>query len=793
MNEKALRILEYPKIIEQLCQYAGSPLGKELCKNLIPSTDIVQIEERQAETRDALSRIYQHGTISFSGVTDIGISLKRLEVNACLGAGELLAIARILDTVLAVKQYGNNREEDAPADCLDPLFEELLPLESLCRDIKRCILSEDEIADDASANLKSIRRTIKQTNDKLHSQLMQIVSSQNNKTMLQDSLVTMRNGRYCIPVKQEYRGQFPGMIHDQSSSGSTVFIEPMSVVNLNNELKDLAGKEQQEIERILYSLSEAASYEREVLLQNLHILKELDFIFARAAYAKSYLGTEPLFNENGQVHIKQGRHPLLDSKKVVPITISLGEEFSMLIITGPNTGGKTVSLKTVGLLTLMGQAGLHIPAFEGSRLAVFKNVFADIGDEQSIEMSLSTFSSHMTSIVNILEQADYDSLVLFDELGGGTDPIEGAALATSILNYLHERDIRCMATTHYSELKTYALSTPGIENASCEFDLTSLRPTYKLMIGIPGKSNAFAIAKKLGLSQTIIDEASTLLDSNSIDFESLLQDLEASKKTIEEEQALISSYRQEIETLKLQLQTKQEAIDSQRKEIIRKAKEEAREIVAEAKEVADATIRKYNQWERNPAKANARNMEAERSKLRGRLNQLDSQLTTKTKVKKGCHKPGDFHIGDAVHVFSFDANGTVSSLPDSKGNLVVQLGILRSTVSITDVEIIDTPATLNDKPIPKSKKMNLERAAHIHPEINVIGKNVDEAVSLIDKYLDDAYMSHLTSVRIIHGKGTGALRAGIHNYLKKQRIVKDFHNAEFGQGDMGVTVVEFKS
>lgn len=793
MNEKALRILEYPKIIEQLCQYAGSPLGKELCKNLIPSTDIVQIEERQAETRDALSRIYQHGTISFSGVTDIGISLKRLEVNACLGAGELLAIARILDTVLAVKQYGNNREEDAPADCLDPLFEELLPLESLCRDIKRCILSEDEIADDASANLKSIRRTIKQTNDKLHSQLMQIVNSQNNKTMLQDSLVTMRNGRYCIPVKQEYRGQFPGMIHDQSSSGSTVFIEPMSVVNLNNELKDLAGKEQQEIERILYSLSEAASYEREVLLQNLHILKELDFIFARAAYAKSYLGTEPLFNENGQVHIKQGRHPLLDSKKVVPITISLGEEFSMLIITGPNTGGKTVSLKTVGLLTLMGQAGLHIPAFEGSRLAVFKNVFADIGDEQSIEMSLSTFSSHMTSIVNILEQADYDSLVLFDELGGGTDPIEGAALATSILNYLHERDIRCMATTHYSELKTYALSTPGIENASCEFDLTSLRPTYKLMIGIPGKSNAFAIAKKLGLSQTIIDEASTLLDSNSIDFESLLQDLEASKKTIEEEQALISSYRQEIETLKLQLQTKQEAIDSQRKELIRKAKEEAREIVAEAKEVADATIRKYNQWERNPAKANARNMEAERSKLRGRLNQLDSQLTTKTKVKKGCHKPGDFHIGDAVHVFSFDANGTVSSLPDSKGNLVVQLGILRSTVSITDVEIIDTPATLNDKPIPKSKKMNLERAAHIHPEINVIGKNVDEAVSLIDKYLDDAYMSHLTSVRIIHGKGTGALRAGIHNYLKKQRIVKDFHNAEFGQGDMGVTVVEFKS
>lgn len=793
MNEKALRILEYPKIIEQLCQYAGSPLGKELCKNLIPSTDIVEIEERQAETRDALSRIYQHGTVSFSGVTDIGLSLKRLEVNACLGAGELLAIARILDTVLAVKQYGNNREEDAPADCLDPLFEELLPLESLCRDIKRCILSEDEIADDASANLKSIRRTIKQTNDKLHSQLMQIVSSQNNKTMLQDSLVTMRNGRYCIPVKQEYRGQFPGMIHDQSSSGSTVFIEPMSVVNLNNELKDLAGKEQQEIERILYSLSESASYEREALLQNLQVLKELDFIFARAAYAKSYLGTEPLFNENGQVHIKQGCHPLLDSKKVVPITISLGEEFSMLIITGPNTGGKTVSLKTVGLLTLMGQAGLHIPAFEGSKLAVFKNVFADIGDEQSIEMSLSTFSSHMTSIVNILEQADYDSLVLFDELGGGTDPIEGAALATSILNYLHERDIRCMATTHYSELKTYALSTPGIENASCEFDLTSLRPTYKLIIGIPGKSNAFSIAKKLGLSQTIIDEASTLLDGNSIDFESLLQDLEASKKTIEEEQALISSYRQEIETLKLQLQTKQEAIDSQRKEIIRKAKEEARDIVAEAKEVADATIRKYNQWERNPAKANAKNMEAERSRLRGRLNQLDSQLATKTKTKKGRHKPGDFHIGDAVHVFSFDANGTVSSLPDSKGNLVVQLGILRSTVSITDVEILDTPTTLNDKPIAKSKKMNLERAAHIHPEINVIGKNVDEAVSLIDKYLDDAYMSHLTSVRIIHGKGTGALRAGIHNYLKKQRIVKDFHNAEFGQGDMGVTVVEFKS
>ncbi|MDE7367810.1 MAG: endonuclease MutS2 [Lachnospiraceae bacterium] len=792
MNKRSLRILEYNKIIDMLIPYAGSPMGQTLCKRLKPSTDHAQILRLQEETRDALSRLYKQGSISFSGVTDIGMSLKRLEVGATLSPAELLDIARLLDNTLSVRQYGISEEDDHEPDCLDSRFLDLMPLEHLSRDIRRCILSADEIADDASSALKALRRSKKQINDKIHTQLLNIVNSQDNRNLLQDSLVTMRNGRYCIPVKQEYRSSFPGMIHDQSSSGSTLFVEPMSVVNLNNELKELENKELLEIERILSGLSEQAASEQELLQCNVTLLTELDFIFARAKLAKSYQGTEPVFNTKGFIRIKQGRHPLLDKNTVVPIDITLGDAYTMLIVTGPNTGGKTVSLKTVGLFTLMGQAGLHIPAFEGSELCVFQDVFADIGDEQSIEQSLSTFSSHMSNIVYIVQHSTPDTLVLFDELGGGTDPVEGAALAIAILNHLKSQGIRCMATTHYSELKTFALSTEGIENASCEFDLASLRPTYHLMIGIPGKSNAFAISRKLGLPDYIIEAARSQIDTSSLDFESLISDLERSKKTIEEEEQKAAAYREEIAALRNQLKEKQESLEQQRAKLLKNAREEAMEIIEEAKEIADAAIRKYQKWERNPAKADNKAMEAQRSKLRDKMKAINGDMNKPKKQRRSGHKAEDFRIGDTVYIISMDAMGTVQSLPNTKGEISVQAGILHITLPITDCEITDAPAEEPTKPARSKARLNLERASSIRPEINVIGLTVDDAITKIDKYLDDALLSNLSQVTIIHGKGTGALRKGIHDYLKRQKHVASFRNGEFGEGDMGVTILELQ-
>lgn len=792
MNKRSLRILEYNKIIDMLIPYAGSPMGQTLCKRLKPSTDHGEILRLQEETRDALSRLYKQGSISFSGVTDIGMSLKRLEVGATLSPAELLDIARLLENTLSVRQYGISEEEDHEPDCLDSRFLDLMPLEHLSRDIRRCILSADEIADDASSALKALRRSKKQINDKIHTQLLNIVNSQDNRNLLQDSLVTMRNGRYCIPVKQEYRSSFPGMIHDQSSSGSTLFVEPMSVVNLNNELKELDNKELLEIERILAGLSEQAALEQEVLQCNVTLLTELDFIFARAKLAKSYQGTEPVFNTRGFIHIKQGRHPLLDKNTVVPIDITLGDAYTMLIVTGPNTGGKTVSLKTVGLFTLMGQAGLHIPAFDGSELCVFQDVFADIGDEQSIEQSLSTFSSHMSNIVYIVQHSTPDTLVLFDELGGGTDPVEGAALAIAILNHLKSQDIRCMATTHYSELKTFALSTEGIENASCEFDIASLRPTYRLMIGIPGKSNAFAISRKLGLPDYIIESARSQIDTSSLDFESLISDLERSKKTIEEEEQKAAAYREEIAALRNQLKEKQESLEQQRAKLLKNAREEAMEIIEEAKEIADTAIRKYQKWERNPAKADNKAMEAQRSKLRDKMKEINGDMNKPKKQRRSGHKAEDFRIGDTVYIISMDAIGTVQSLPNSKGEISVQAGILHITLPITDCEITDAPAEEQPKPVRGKTRLNLERASSIRPEINVIGLTVDDAITKIDKYLDDALLSNLSQVTIIHGKGTGALRKGIHDYLKRQKHVASFRNGEFGEGDMGVTILELR-
>ena len=794
MNPKALKTLEYNKIIDKLTEFAGSALAKEMCRNLQPSTDLYEIQALQKETSDALSRIYQKGAVSFRGVRDIRGSIKRLEIGAIIGINEMLSICSLLDVCSKVKAYSRNDRDPDFEDSLEAMFQALQPLTPVSSEIRRCIASEEELNDDASPALFKIRRSMRQINDKVHAQLQTMVNG-SARTYLQDAVVTMRNGRYCIPVKAEHRGQIPGMIHDQSSTGSTLFVEPMAVIKLNNDLRELELKEEKEIEMILATLSARCAEETEALRDDLDLLTKLDFIFARAQLSRSMNGTQPDFNEEGRILIKKGRHPLLDKKKVVPIDIQLGKDFELLIITGPNTGGKTVSLKTVGLFTLMGQAGLHIPAFDHSELSVFHEVFADIGDEQSIEQSLSTFSAHMTNTVSILKEADNRSLVLFDELGAGTDPTEGAALAIAILSNLHRRGSRVMATTHYSELKVFALSTPGVENGCCEFDVETLRPTYRLLIGVPGKSNAFAISQKLGLSQDIIEEAKTHLTKQDEDFEDLLADLEQKRVTIEQERDQINSYKEEIRELKQRLESKQEKLDLSRDKILREANEQARNILQEAKDYADTTIRNFQKYGK-AAGVSAKDMEKERGKLREKMSTVDKKLSAKNAAPKKSHKQltaKDLHIGDSIKVLSLNLKGTVSTLPDAKGNLFVQMGILRSQVNIRDLEKLDdTVITGGNFSKTGSGKIKMSKSASVSTEINLLGKTVDEAIMELDKYLDDAYIAHLPSVRIVHGKGTGALRKGVHNYLRRQKHVKSYRLGEFGEGDAGVTIVEFK-
>ena len=794
MNPKALKTLEYNKIIDKLTEFAGSALAKEMCRNLQPSTDLYEIQALQKETSDALSRIYQKGAVSFRGVRDIRGSIKRLEIGAIIGINELLSICSLLEVCSKVKAYSRNDRDPDFEDSLEAMFQALQPLTPVSSEIRRCIASEEELNDDASPALFKIRRSMRQINDKVHAQLQTMVNG-SARTYLQDAVVTMRNGRYCIPVKAEHRGQIPGMIHDQSSTGSTLFVEPMAVIKLNNDLRELELKEEKEIEMILATLSARCGEETEALRDDLDLLTKLDFIFARAQLSRSMNGTQPDFNEEGRILIKKGRHPLLDKKKVVPIDIQLGKDFELLIITGPNTGGKTVSLKTVGLFTLMVQAGLHIPAFDHSELSVFHEVFADIGDEQSIEQSLSTFSAHMTNTVSILKEADDRSLVLFDELGAGTDPTEGAALAIAILSNLHRRGSRVMATTHYSELKVFALSTPGVENGCCEFDVETLRPTYRLLIGVPGKSNAFAISQKLGLSQDIIEEAKTHLTKQDEDFEDLLADLEQKRVTIEQERDQINSYKEEIRELKQRLESKQEKLDLSRDKILREANEQARNILQEAKDYADTTIRNFQKYGK-AAGVSAKDMEKERGKLREKMSTVDKKLSAKNAAPKKSHKQltaKDLHIGDSIKVLSLNLKGTVSTLPDAKGNLFVQMGILRSQVNIRDLEKLDdTVITGGNFSKTGSGKIKMSKSASVSTEINLLGKTVDEAIMELDKYLDDAYIAHLPSVRIVHGKGTGALRKGVHNYLRRQKHVKSYRLGEFGEGDAGVTIVEFK-
>ena len=791
MNNKTLIKLEFDKIISMLENEASSFRGKQLCRRLKPVTDLTKIDLLQEQTAAAFTRIIKKGRISFGDAAPVEESLKRLEIGGALNTAELLRICRLLSNTARAKSYGRHDTQEDLADCLDIYFDGLEPLTPLSNEIERCIISEDEISDDASSALKHIRRSINNLNDRVHTTLSGLVNG-SLRTYLQDALITMRGDRYCIPVKAEYRSQVQGLIHDQSASGSTLFIEPMAIVKLNNDLKELYVQEQDEIRKILASLSEEAAQYIEEIRTDYRSLTDLDFIFARGALALTMRASRPILNEEGRIRIREGRHPLLDQKKVVPITVSLGDEFSLLIITGPNTGGKTVSLKTVGLLTLMGQAGLHIPAGDRSEIAVFRQVYADIGDEQSIEQSLSTFSSHMTNIVSFLKKVDDRSLVLFDELGAGTDPTEGAALAIAILSHLHKRNIRTMATTHYSELKIYALSTPGVENACCEFDVESLRPTYRLLIGIPGKSNAFAISGKLGLPGYIIDDAKKRLSEQDVSFEDLLSDLEASRRTIEKEQAEIAAYKKEAETLKRQAVQKQEKLEEQRDRIIREANEKANAILREAKEVADETLRNFHKFGKE--NISAAEMEKERERLRKKIKDTSASASLKTNKPKKTYKPSDFKLGESVKVLSMNLTGTIGSLPDARGNVTVQMGILRSQVNISDLEIIEEVSPYAPKRMNRTakSKIKMSKSLSVSPEINLLGKTVDEAVAELDKYLDDAYLSHLPSVRVVHGKGTGALRKGIHNYLRRQKHVADFHLAEFGEGDAGVTIVTFK-
>ena len=789
MNYKSLTTLEYDKIIDRLVSFAASDKAKERLKKLVPMTDIHDINAALSETSDALSRVYAKGAVSFGGVHDVGASVKRLEIGSSLNTVELLHISSLLTAAARVKNY----YEDT-TDSLTGYFHALEPLTPLNTEIKRCILSEDEISDDASANLRSIRRQKVLAAERIHTELNKMLNSSSVRNCLQDFVITSRSGRYCLPVKAEYKSQVPGMVHDQSATGSTLFIEPAAVVKLNNDIRELELKEQAEIEAILAELSAKASEFTDELLTDFQVLTTLDFIFAKAQMSKQYKCSCPVMNTNNYINIKKGRHPLIDPHKVVPIDIYLGKNFNLLIITGPNTGGKTVSLKTVGLLTLMAQSGLHIPALDHSELAVFDNVFADIGDEQSIEQSLSTFSSHMTNTVSILKEADAHSLILFDEIGAGTDPTEGAALAISILNDLHKRGITTMATTHYSEIKVYALTTDGVENACCEFDVESLRPTYRLLIGIPGKSNAFAISKKLGLPDYIIKDASARMDADDVQFEDLLSDLQHSRITIEKERAEINAYKQEIQQLKDELKTKSDRLDERRDKILRKANEEAAAILKDAKEYADQTIKTMNKHGMT-----VKELEKQRSAIRDKMNKRQEKLSVQAAKPKAhkAHDISEFKVGTHVRVLSMNLIGTVTAPPSPKGEITVQMGSLSTKTKINNLEILvgykdPEEAKKTPKGAGGSGKIKMSKAASISHEINLLGLTVDEAVAKLDKYLDDAYISRIPQVRIVHGKGTGALRNGVTAYLRGVPYIKSFRLGEIGEGDTGVTIVDFK-
>ena len=827
MNEKVLHTLEFNKIKDRLTDCASSQEGRKLVQALLPSTDLAEIDRNLAETDAAMLRIGLYGTLSFSGVKDVRDSLKRLEIAASLSAAELLSISGVLTVAGRAKAYARDSEktpeapkpvpravrlnahytknqpdpeklrEEAADDALSPYFRDIEPLSPVNKEIVRCILSEDEIADDASAGLFSVRKKKHALEECIHTTLNGILNG--SRALLQDAVITMRDGRYCLPVKAEYKSSFPGMVHDQSATGSTLFIEPMSIVKLNNDIRELEADEKKEIEKVLDTLSGSLMPYTNEIRRNIEILAHLDFVFAKAKLAASMRATRPVLNDHYYINILQGRHPLIDPKKVVPITVYLGKEFDLLVITGPNTGGKTVCLKTIGLFQLMGQSGLFIPAAEGSELGVFEEIFADIGDEQSIEQNLSTFSAHMTNTVRILSEADSHSLCLFDELGAGTDPTEGAALAMAILNFLHNMKTRTVATTHYAEIKVYALSTEGVENASCEFDVNTLSPTYRLLIGVPGKSNAFAISQKLGLPSYIIEDAKSRLENEDVKFEDVIASLEESRVTVEREREEIARYKAEIEEYKRRARENSRGVEKGRDKILQKAREEAAQILADAKETADSIVKELRKQEQNGAAV----FEADqtRSTLNKKLRETQASLSAAQKVK-GPAQPvsaKSLRIGDTVHVASMNLNATVSTLPDRNGKLYVTAGIIRTQVSVRDIELVDTGKVSGPglEPTKKGKKshagnIRMQKTMSISPEINLIGQTTAEAIPELQKYLDDAYLAHLPQVRVVHGRGTGVLRKAVHAQLKKLKYVDSFRLGEFGEGQDGVTIVMFK-
>jgi DNA mismatch repair protein MutS2 len=820
MNKKALKTLEYNKIIDMLCERATCGPGRKKCESLLPSDDIGTIRRMQTETAAALARLFKKGAPSFGNANDLGASLKRLEIGSALTQHELLQVASLLENAGRARAYGQH--DDDSEDCLDPVFSSLEAVPMLSGKIRRCLISEDEVSSDASPELAKIRRNIKLNGERIRSQLQEMLSG-SMRNYLQDAVVTIRDGRYCLPVKAEYRSQVTGMIHDQSSTGATIFIEPMAIVRLNNDIRALEIKEAREIEKILAELSEETAVYSEPIRWDMENLIELDFIFARAKLAMDMNATEPVFNTEGRIVLRSARHPLIDKKKVVPIDIRLGDTFDLLIVTGPNTGGKTVSLKTIGLLTLMGQSGLHIPTLDRSELSVFTEVYADIGDEQSIEQSLSTFSSHMTNTVSFLEKADRSSLVLFDELGAGTDPTEGAALAIAILSFLHRKKIRTMATTHYSELKIFALRTPGVENASCEFDVATLRPTYRLLIGVPGKSNAFAISKRLGLPDHIIDDAKAQISEQDASFEDVLSSLEQRRIELDEQNRELEKQREALREERREFQAEQEKAGRSKDKIIRDANEEAHRILQEAKDYADQTIHDFRKMGKQAGGMDA--MERKRTELRKKMEKSGASSQVRPAQRSGRKpKAGELKPGEAVKVLSLNLKGIVASKPDAKGNLFVRMGIMRSKVNIDDLELINEPDILEEgasgkgafnTPISRYRAdgtdrganrshsgnsrvrkgssgsgVRMEKALNAETEINLLGMRVDEACAALDKFIDDAVIAHIDTVRIIHGKGTGKLREGVHAYLRSNRSVKSFHLAEYGQGDAGVTIAE---
>ena len=793
MNDKALKTLEYTKIRERLTAQALSPMGKEKCSALVPLDNISEIVREQKETTEAVNMALKKGRLPLGGIKDIRSHLERAEAGGVLAIDELMAVGEFLYVCRKVKNYSKQENKADTFPVLEDYFAIVKTINNVENEINRCILNEQEISDDASSGLRTVRREIRNANGSIRDKLNSIIYSAAYKTMLQDAVITIRNDRYCVPVRAEYQSSFPGMVHDRSNTGSTVFMEPTAVIQLNNKIKELQSKEKEEIEKILAELTSLVAENVDVMEANMNVIAHLDFVFAKAELSLKMNGSEPKFNNDGIIDIRKGRHPLLDEKAVVPIDINIGRDFSTLLITGPNTGGKTVALKTLGLFTLMGQAGLHIPAFDSSQLAVFDEVFADIGDEQSIEQSLSTFSAHMTNIVKILENVTPNSLVLFDELGAGTDPTEGAALAMAIIQHLHEMRVRTAVTTHYSELKVYALSTDGVENACCEFNVEPLRPTYKLLIGIPGKSNAFAISKKLGLPDFVIDSAKEFISSENVKFEDVITDLEISKKSVIYEQERAEQYRKEAERLKNEVEAQRTKINEQKEKILSDARAEARMVYQQAKEESDRIIKEINKAAREKAGQNKLN--EKRSELKGKVSAMDELIEKSRKKKVAAVKPiKDLKQGDDVYVVSFDRTGTAMSAPDSNGDVMVQCGNMKIKVPLAELTYYEAkkePKTNSSRNI--SSKVRAGKSQFIASEIDCRGQNVEEGLGNIDKYLDDAYLAGLKTVTIIHGKGTGVLRAAVQKYLRTNPHVKSYRPGTFGEGEMGVTVVELKN